>query len=55
MDSGVKTLIPSDVPIKKKNPWGRPQATPTPCSLVAVMDEELARKMQQEEEEESLR
>ena len=53
MDSGVKTLPPpSDISLKKKNPWGRPpQTTPTTvCSLAAVMDEELARKLQQEEE-----
>ena len=53
MESGVKTLNPTTaVPLKKPNPWGRlSQATPTACSLAAVMDEELAKKLQKEEEE----
>lgn len=53
MDSSVKTLTPSEIP-KRKNPWGLPpaaQAGHTPCSLAAVMDEELAKKLQTEEEE----
>ena len=54
MKSAVKTLAPSAVPLKKKNPWGRPpQTPPTVCSLAAVMDEELAKKLQQEDEESS--
>ena len=54
MQSSVKTLAPSVVPLKKKNPWGQPpQAPPTVCSLAAVMDEELAKKLQQEDEESS--
>ena len=54
MDSGVKTLSPSGGgPMKKENPWGRhPQPSPAVCSLATVMDEELARKFQKEEEEE---
>ena len=49
----MKTLNPTTaVPLKKPNPWGRlSQATPTACSLAAVMDEELAKKLQKEEEE----
>lgn len=54
MESSVKTLTPSEVPLKKKNPWGHPpEITPTVCSLAAVMDEELAKKLQQEDEEQS--
>ena len=54
----MKTLKPSTAaaPLKKPNPWGRPsQATPTVCSLAAVMDEELAKKLQKDEEEQSTR
>jgi len=51
MESGVKTLVPSDIP-KRKNPWGVPSPIiSTPCSLAAVMDEELAKKMQKDEED----
>ena len=34
----------------KRSPWGSPQHVPTPCSLSAVMDEELAKTIQEEEE-----
>ena len=34
----------------KRSPWGSPQHVPSPCSLSAVMDEELAKTMQEEEE-----
>ena len=51
MDSEVKTLSPSkEGPVKRKSPWGTPTQAPTPCSLAAVMDEELAMKLQHEEE-----
>lgn len=51
METGVKTLVPSDNP-KRKNPWGvAPTLTSTPCSLAAVMDEQLARELQDEEED----
>ena len=51
MESGVKTLSPSkEGPVKRKSPWGTPTQAPTPCSLAAVMDEELAMKLQTEEE-----
>lgn len=51
MDSGVKTLSPSkEGPVKRKSPWGTPIQAPAPCSLAAVMDEELAMKLQHEEE-----
>jgi RIO kinase 3 len=55
MESSVKTLKPpTAAPLKKTNPWGRPpQATPTVCSLAAVMDEELAKKLQNDEEQQS--
>lgn len=49
----VKTLT-AESPSRRPavNPWGTsPQTMPAPCSLSVVMDEELARKMQQEEEE----
>ena len=48
----MKTLSPSSTesPVKPKSPWYTPTKTPTPCSLAAVMDEELARKLQSEEE-----
>ena len=51
----MKTLKPpTAAPLKKTNPWGRPpQATPTVCSLAAVMDEELAKKLQNDEEQQS--
>ena len=49
MDSGLKTLSPHK-PTPTKSPWGSPMpATPT-CSLASVMDEELARSFQAEEE-----
>ena len=49
--AGVKTLSPTkDGPVKRKSPWGTPTQAPTPCSLAAVMDEELAMKLQHEEE-----
>lgn len=49
MDSGLKTLSPHK-PAPTKSPWGSPMpATPT-CSLASVMDEELARSFQAEEE-----
>lgn len=48
MDSGIKTLSPHK---PTKSPWGSPlQPVPT-CSLSSVMDEELARTLQNEEEE----
>ncbi len=53
MDSSLKTLTPSDIP-KRKNPWGLSpagRASHTPCSFAAVMDEELAKKLQTDEEE----
>ena len=51
METGVKTLVPPDNP-KRKNPWGvAPTLTSTPCSLAAVMDEQLARELQDEEED----
>lgn len=52
MDSEVKTLSPSkEGPVKRKSPWGAPAQAPTPCSLAAVMDEELAMKLQHDEEQ----
>ena len=54
MESSVKTLAPSTAPLRKANAWGSPVGSSTPpavCSLAAVMDEELAKKLQQEEEE----
>ena len=34
----------------KRSPWGRaPGVAPEPCSLVTVMDEELARELQSKE------
>ena len=55
MESSVKTLKPpTAAPLKKTNPWGRPpQATPTVCSLAAVMDEELAKTLEKDEERQS--
>lgn len=51
MEASVKTLAPSEVPLKKKNPWGcPPQTAPTVCSLATVMDEELAKTLQQDDE-----
>lgn len=52
MDTAVvKTLSPTkEGPVKQKSPWGTPNQAPTPCSLAAVMDEELAMKLQHEEE-----
>lgn len=50
MDSGLKTLPPSS-PVKPKSPWGVPaEPQQTTCSLATVMDEELARKLQSEED-----
>jgi len=48
-----KTLSPSrpEKLVKSKNPWGTSPGTQTSCSLVAVMDEELAKKLQKEEED----
>ena len=57
MESSVKTLplSASAAPLKKGNPWGCPpqKTTPTVCSLAAVMDEELAMKLQKDEENRS--
>lgn len=49
MESGLKTLSPQKP--QSKSPWRSPshQTTPT-CSLAAVMDEELAKTLQEEEE-----
>ena len=49
MDSGLKALSPHKPAVK--SPWGTPalQTTPT-CSLATLMDEELARTLQNEEE-----
>ncbi len=54
MESGLKTLSPSSPEKlgKPKSPWRLPagpqqQAT---CSLATVMDEELAKKLQSEED-----
>ena len=49
MDSSVKTLHSSPT---HKSPWGSPQpvSNVAPCSLAAVMDEELARTLQDKEE-----
>ena len=50
MESSVQVLVPTDPAPKPKNPWGTAfHATPTPCSLASVMDEELAHKLQTEE------
>ena len=38
--------------VKIKNPWGT-SGTQKSCSLMAVMDEELAKKLQKEEEDAS--
>lgn len=56
MESSVKTLSPPrESPGRKPFAWGSPQGVmngpTTPCSLSAVMDEELAKEMQQKEEE----
>ena len=53
MESGLKTLSPSSSsPGKAKSPWRLPsEPQQTTCSLAAVMDEELAKKLQSEEED----
>lgn len=56
MEFGVQTVPPpSDAVPKRKNPWGPPPTAALPCSLAAVMDEELAKKMQSEEEQRAYR
>ena len=52
MDSGVKTLAQSPSRRPAANPWGTsPHNISAPCcSLSAVIDEELAKKIQQDEE-----
>ena len=53
MESGLKTLSPSSSEKlgKPKSPWRLPaESQQTTCSLAAVMDEELAKKLQSEEE-----
>lgn len=52
MESGVKTISPSSSEklVKAKSPWGTPVQPQGPCSLAAVMDEELAKKLQNDEE-----
>ena len=47
MESGLKVLPPAS---HNKPAWSS-VASPPPCSLATVMDEELARKMQHDEEE----
>ena len=49
MESGLKVISPMEV--KHKSPWATPTTDHTPCSLMAVMDEELAKKMQSDEKE----
>ena len=49
MESGLKTLTPSNSS-KRISPWGTPVQPQVPCSLTAVMDEELAKKLQTEEQ-----
>lgn len=49
MDSGLETVSPSSEKlVKSKSPWGTP-SQPTQ-GLAAVMDEELAKKLQNDEE-----
>lgn len=52
MESGLQVLVPTDPAApKRKNPWGTsPHNTPSPSSLASIMDEELAHKLQMEEE-----
>ena len=53
MESGLEALPPSSSSklVKSKNPWGTPAVHPQgTCSLAAVMDEELAKTLQSEEE-----
>lgn len=52
MESGLKTISPSSSEklVKAKSPWGTPVQPQGSCSLAAVMDEELARKLQSDEE-----
>ena len=49
MDSGLRTLSPHK-PTATKSPWGSPMPAAPTCSLASVMDEELARSFQAEEE-----
>ncbi len=53
MESGVKTLLPSNPEklAKRASPWGTPVPPQAPFSLAAVIDEELAKQLQTEEEE----
>lgn len=48
-----KTLSPSSSEglVKSKSPWRTPTQPQGPCSLAAVMDEELAKKLQADEED----
>ena len=48
----MKTISPSSSEklVKAKSPWGTPVQPQASCSLAAVMDEELAKKLQSEEE-----
>ena len=52
MESGLKVLTPTEVP-KPKNPWGAPKVL-AHCSLASVMDEELARRLSQEESDKAV-
>ncbi|EDO38418.1 predicted protein [Nematostella vectensis] len=52
MDKG-QTVVVSCHPVKPASAWGK-MPTVAPCSLSSVIDEELAKKLQHEEEERSL-
>ena len=52
MESGLETLPPPQpLPAKSTSPWGTLVPPQAPFSLAAVIDEELAKKLQTEEEE----
>lgn len=50
MESCLKTLTPSNPTTKRTSPWGTPIQPQAPFSLAAVIDEELAKKLQSDEE-----
>lgn len=52
MESSLETLTPSNPEKleKRASPWGTPVLPQAPFSLAAVIDEELAKKLQSEEE-----
>ena len=50
MDCKTLSSSSSEELVKSKSPWSTPTQPQGPCSLAVVMDEELAKKLQVEED-----